>query len=594
MAEKTTPEKNLPRGLSNEARAVLAEIAEKRGRDDLREGPWSPDVFANDVMNEMARLSALRSAGNMAGLPPTLRAGIINRLAQEIYYDTAAFEAAARERGIDLATFTISTQARADIPPPPTAPAGSTWQAEGDEFDIDAMNDEFAFVLSGGAGMIVRMRKDASPENRLQFIKVEGFKLLLVNRFTMIRGADGKKKDVSWATAWLVHRDRRQYDGIEFYPDAANQGGTPGHLNLWQGFARGRSKSGSYAIFKDHLLTNVCHGDEALFAWLFAWFANIFQQPRNKPGTSIVLRGAMGVGKTKVGEVFGALLGPHYFPVGDPRYITGQFNHHLAACLLLQGEEAVWAGDKLAEGRLKDLVTGEFQMIEAKGVDPVRLRNFVRVIQTSNEDWVVPAGKDERRFAIFDVAPTCANDSSYFAKMDAELESGGYERLLDDLLTFDLSKVNLRQIPKTEALLEQKIHSLEPIGAWLLDRLKAGAPTTKLEHWPKVIALDAFREDYLKVSDEVGIKRKAHETQFGMKILKYLPSLKKVRRYVDEGNRPAMARSWCYELPPLDECRREFEHGLGQVIDWGERDDDQPVQPSVTDDIPGWTRNGEE
>jgi len=516
----------------------------------------------------------------LAGIqyPPSMRKMIGERLAQERFYDDLAFEEAARQRGIDLANLTVS----ASPSPPAQAGGGSNWQAEGDEFDVDEINREFAFVLNGGTGMIVRTRPSAAPENRFQFIKVDGFKLLFANRFKTVRGPDGKEKAVSWGICWLQDKRRRQHDGIEFHPDPENEGGTPGHLNLWQGFGHARSKAGSYAIFRDHLLTNVCHGDETLFAWLFGWFANIFQRPREKPGTSIVLRGGMGVGKSKVGEVFGELLGAHYFQVDDPRYVTGQFNHHMAACLLLQGEEAVWAGDKTAEGRLKGLITSEYQMIEAKGVDAVRLRNFVRVIQTSNEDWVVPAGKDERRFAIFDVGSYCANNHTYFGQMDDELQAGGFARLLDDLLSFDLASINLRDIPKTAALLDQKIRSLDPIEAWLFDRLRAGAPAKRYRNWPDHIPVDVFRDDYLRTSDEVGVRRKAHETQFGMKIAKLLPSIGRSRRYVEDEEGATMHRKWCYELPPLQDCRDDFDRALGQNYDWG-GDEVQPVQPSQSE-----------
>ncbi len=133
----------------------------------------------------------------------------------------------------------------------------------------------------------------------------------------------------------------------------------------------------------------------------------------------------MGSGKTKIGEVLGSLFPSHYFLVDDPRYLVGQFNAHMASCLLLQADEGFWAGDKAAEGRLKGLVTADFQMIEAKGIDPIRLKNFVRLLITSNEDWVVPAGKDERRFCVLDINPRCAQNNEYFREMDEELENGG-------------------------------------------------------------------------------------------------------------------------------------------------------------------------
>ena len=63
-------------------------------------------------------------------------------------------------------------------------------------------------------------------------------------------------------------------------------------------------------------------------------------------------------------KVIGSLFPRHYFLVDDPRYVTGQFNAHMATCLLLQADEAVWAGDKSAEGRLKGLITSPIQQIE--------------------------------------------------------------------------------------------------------------------------------------------------------------------------------------------------------------------------------------
>jgi hypothetical protein len=126
------------------------------------------------------------------------------------------------------------------------------------------------------------------------------------------------------------------------------------------------SPAGSYDIFRDHLLNNVCDGDPELFKYVFGWMAHIVQRPRERPGTALVLIGRRGTGKSKVGEVLGSLFPAHYFQVDDARYITGQFNEHMASCLLLQAEEAIWAGDKAAEGRLKGLITSEMQMMSPK------------------------------------------------------------------------------------------------------------------------------------------------------------------------------------------------------------------------------------
>ncbi|WP_346221058.1 primase-helicase family protein [Fulvimarina sp. MAC3] len=301
--------------------------------------------------------------------------------------------------------------------------------------------------------------------------------------------------------------------------------------------------------------------------------AQIMQEPRNKPGTAVVLRGGMGVGKTIVGQVVGSLLGRHYVYADDPRYLVGNFNIHMATCLFLQADEAVWAGDKHAEGRLKGLVTSTSQMIEAKGVDPVKLDNHLRLLMTSNSDWVVPAGKDERRFAIFEVAPHCAQRHEYFGELLDEIENGGRERLLYELLQVDLSAVNLRDIPKTEALFEQKVHSLDPIEAWLFERLQAGTPTRKHELWPEFVKTSDLVDDYIATAERVGISRRSTESQFGIKLKKLMPAARPCRRLVPaDGGGTSVTRATGYDLPALHEARSAFEETLQQPIEWGSDD----------------------
>ena len=99
------------------------------------------------------------------------------------------------------------------------------------------------------------------------------------------------------------------------------------------------------------------------------------------------LRGKQGTGKTKIGEVLEALLGVHFKLVADPRYVTGRFNSHMISLLLLHADEGFWAGDKKAEGKLKDLVTGGKHPIEFKGKEAFWINNYVRLFVTGNQDW---------------------------------------------------------------------------------------------------------------------------------------------------------------------------------------------------------------
>lgn len=432
-------------------------------------------------------------------------------------------------------------------------------------YDLPKLNREWALVLMGSKAVMVHEQDTGPIEDRVRVLSLDAFKAWFLNRFTQIIAADGKIKSVTWAEKWLRERKRRQYLGIEFRPSPKAMAPTPHYLNLWRGFGvEARPKTHGYDVFRDHMLNNLCGGDQVLFTWVFGWFAHIVQCPQERIGTSLIVRGKMGTGKTKVGEVMGSLYPSHYFLVDDGRYVTGQFNAHMASCLLLQAEEAVWAGDKNAEGRLKSLVTAKTQMIESKGVDPIRLENFVRLMMTSNEDWVIPAGKDERRFCVLDIDPRCAQNHDYFREMDEELDNGGREALLHDLLAFDLSTVNLRRIPLTAALLEQKLRSLDSVESWWFERLYSGSTTRGSDWWNQEAPCDVLFDDYILASDRIGIKRKSEETAFGIKIRKLVPGLGKARRWSEEASR----RRWCYLLPTLAECREAFGAEVGQDLGW--------------------------
>lgn len=434
-------------------------------------------------------------------------------------------------------------------------------------FDVENINENYALTLWGSKAIVVNTQSDAPPKERIRLLTLEAMNSWFGNKFTETVGADNKVKVVTWAKAWHSHRNRRSYPGVEFFPNPDKALGTPGYLNLWQGFAVSPSAIGSCDIFRDHLLNNVCNGDERLFAYVFGWMAHIVQRPRERLGTALVLRGKMGTGKSKIGEILGSLFPAHYCQVDDARYVTGQYNAHMASNLLLQADEAVWAGDKAAEGRLKGLITASTQMVEPKNIDPIQMPNYQRVLMTSNEGWVVPAGLDERRYCVLDVADHRAKDHPYFIAMDDQMNSGGRERLLYELINFDLSKVDLWTIPKTRALLDQKIRSFDPVDGFWYNCLLDGALLAGDSDWSERVVSSALHNEYIKASAQMGIGRKRSPAEFGARLHKLVPNLRKVRISAEVA--PGVAgRPWCYEIPPLTECRAAFDAILGQTVDW--------------------------
>jgi hypothetical protein len=436
------------------------------------------------------------------------------------------------------------------------------WEKAAKADVIDEMNKTFAVIRVMNRVAILNEYRDEKGLPTFSLLSPESFKLLLANRTTEIIVKD-KPKNVPLAAHWIGHSRRRQHTGVVFAPNGA----PPGYFNLWSGFSIKPSESGSCDLFKTHLFDNVCQGLPELYDWVFGWFADIVQHPAEKCGTALALRGAMGVGKTIVGETFGRLLGLHYVQTADPRYVTGRFNAHLVRCLLFHCDEAFWAGEKTAEGKIKDLVTGKQHPIELKGYEVFFVANHVRLFINGNPDWLVPAGIDERRFATLDVAETHKQDIPYFRKIVKQLDNGGYERLMHELLTVDLMQIDLRTIPKTEALLEQKIASLSPERAWWLDILERGQLPKADLFIPERCPASALYDDYVQHAQNAGVRRKQIETQIAIFLRKAAP---KLRSNVETISVNEAKRGTVYRFPPLAECRKAFAEALQQTMEWEE------------------------
>ena len=415
---------------------------------------------------------------------------------------------------------------------------------------VAKLNKSYALVIVGDKTAILKLEHDS----RIKFLTHSAFDLWHANRFICYQDKNGDQKKISLSKYWLHHPQRRQYEGITFTPGRE----IPNQYNLWHGFAV-KPRQGDCSKLLAHLKDNICHGDKELFSWVVGWFAQIVQHPEKKMGTSLVVRGKQGTGKTKVGEVIGSLLGEHYALVSEPRYVTGRFNSHLVSCLLLHCDGSFWAGDHAAEGKLKDLITGDHHFIEYKGKEPIRVRNYVRLFVTGNPDWLVPAGFEERRFAVLEIGDDHIQDGEYFAAIDAEMDNGGRAALLDFLLRFDLTSVDLRTIPKTAALLDQKIASLSPEKRWWLDVLSSGELPYggKLDDAHSCRAQHLFNA-YIAHAGKTGAKWRSIETAVGMFLSKYVPGLLKMS---DENGS-------YYVFPPLSDCRKAFANLMQQEFTW--------------------------
>jgi hypothetical protein len=445
------------------------------------------------------------------------------------------------------------------------------WAAEDHAGDaIASANRLYALVQTQAKGVL------HTPENGdVEFIPIAHWRDLLANQTIEVKDS----KPVKLARAWLEHPERRTFRSVVFDPTQPALTAIPSptgglqDFNLWPGLSLTASELGSCELFLEHLRITVCRNDEAVYQWVLMWLAAIVQQPERLPGTALALRGAQGAGKSLVGEVMGLILGIRlYTKVSSPDELTGRFNPHHEGRLLMQVEEGFFAGDKGTVGRLKNMVTSPTVRIERKFMDSYELPNYVRLLITSNESWVVPAGDRERRFMVIDVSKDRANDRVYFGDLRRQMfENGGSARFLQYLQTEVVVNWDVIARPiGTAALRDQQLASMDPENRWLLDLLVDGELPGD-HHGDGTTPAEGVYASFSTFMRERGAGRRVSKEALGRYLIEY--GVTKKRRRMDGG------REYAYFFPALAECRRAFVGRLAVAPDWGDVGEWQATNP---------------
>lgn len=398
------------------------------------------------------------------------------------------------------------------------------------------------------------------------------------------------------AKHWLQHPLTRRYDRVEFMPGVKLENMPEGVLNLWRGWPAGlvpgwestrlgpdgeavpitdgpfdgpEMPSGYCDMFLEHMLENMCGGDDEVFHYLLGWMADAFWNP-GPCETAVILKGPQGSGKTFWAERFMEFFGIHALTLDDPEQVVGNFNKHLMNKSVIFADEAFFAGNRKHAAKLKTLITRPDLFVEPKGVDGFVAPKMFRLIMASNDEHVVHAELDDRRNLVLNVdAGEHNQDREYFAKMAEEWRGGG-RRALFRWLTgrwwgeqVGEGRFRMWKRPVTEGLNEQKNLSLPPAQMVIHRMLEEGEPPC---------AFDAnYREGTVFIPTRLLVEASRlalqHETGLG-KALRVLAGAGAVntRCYVGEGRDRRQYRG--FWLPPLDECRRRWEAHLGRKIEW--------------------------
>ena len=307
----------------------------------------------------------------------------------------------------------------------------------GEKLTLQQMHEALTVVRFGGKVKIATWTEsEARPGTKIPaFFDVAAMKAFYANQFVTMPNGQGGTVDVPIFTLWMKHKDAPRADGITLA--ASEERFVNGALNLWTGLAV-QPEPGAWPLFRKHIEDVICSKDEES-RYLLKWCAWTLQNPVRASEVAIVMRGGKGAGKGVFGNLLTRIFGAHGLQISNPKHLVGHFNSHLMHTCLLFADEALWAGDKASEGVLKRMITERTLTIEPKGIDSFEAPNRLSLVMASNEDWVVPASLDERRFAVFNVSNGRQGDRGYFDALHRELyEAGGAEAFVHDMLAMPL------------------------------------------------------------------------------------------------------------------------------------------------------------
>lgn len=251
---------------------------------------------------------------------------------------------------------------------------------------------------------------------------------------------------------WIEDESRRRFypKGFTIDPTRSHE---DGFYNLWKGFAV-RSQPGDWGLMRENIRC-LCEGSIAYADYVLNWCALLVQRPTIVPRTALVFHGDQGTGKTLFASTLSKFFGPHAYKIDKPQQLVGRFSGHLDSKIFIHAEECQFDHDGL--GILKSLVTDEMVSIERKGAQPYQARNYAHVLITTNNEHVLPIEQGNRRFVIFQPLRTHKGDAAFWTALVNQMQAGGYEGMLHDLLKRDITGWNPEATkPETGSMQQHK------------------------------------------------------------------------------------------------------------------------------------------
>ena len=369
------------------------------------------------------------------------------------------------------------------------------------------------------------------------------------------------------AATWLKSPDATRFHKQSFYPSLTPPEETYGpckDLDLFTGFAMQPDAAADPELAQPllkHIKLIWCKGNETHYRYVMGMFASMLQRPQKKNAVVLCLVTKQGSGKGIVLSKIGRIMGSQTFKqVSDPKTVFGDFNETLSCGICVVLDEMLYAGNMAASNQFKSLITEESIRINPKYGRPWTETMYQNYVITSNSSWIIQASADQRRFF-------CLEPSDEHSGVNTPETRGYFQTMLDVpasslahvLYNWDLSDFNPRQIPVSDALVNQQKESLSAVESALYESLQRGVLSSGKDELDMNFGCVIARSElFQRWTDEFG-KTYGWPT----KAVKFWSEMKRIlstHLLMDAGRRQNDGRRVrCIQLPELAVLRNHWE-----------------------------------
>ena len=261
---------------------------------------------------------------------------------------------------------------------------------------------------------------------------------------------------------WNTHNERSEYDNMYLYPPPLSV--PSNYINKFRGFAieehnisinelndKENIRQFNCVLGFLYYLSGEC---DISYEYLLKFYAHLFQKPGEIPRIALVFKSTTGCGKDLWISFIISILGAEFiYKTSKLKDIVGDFNSAIDSKLICVANEVEPKTFNDFKENIKEFITEENISLVRKGIDPITVPNYSRLIFHTNNNF--PVELNDRRFAIFGCSPVVKKlnlTEHYFSKIAKYLKNPVVQKLFYNYcLNIDIENYNFElNRPKTD------------------------------------------------------------------------------------------------------------------------------------------------